>query len=238
MEQLKEMHGLFMVHIPYKGASAALTNLIGGRTEVGINFATIAMRHVQSGRVRALAVAGGSARKPWLTDVPTAAELGMTGLDGTDWTGFVGQELQLLPRQPVVPPAVDLPALEVLVGLALEAVHHIHHLGEARGLERFARGDRAFARTAQQHHGPGLVAARFTLDLAREDLGVRLHLGVFVPGHVHDTGRVADVEIFDLHAHVDEQRARVAPEVVVGLAGGEVLHRWAHDESVLSTMYQ
>jgi tripartite-type tricarboxylate transporter receptor subunit TctC len=89
MEQLKEMHGLFMVHIPYKGASDALTDLIGGRTEVGVNFATIVMPHVQSGRVRAIAVAGGSARKPWLPDVPTAAELGMQAFDGTGWSGFV-----------------------------------------------------------------------------------------------------------------------------------------------------
>ncbi len=89
VEQLKQMHGLYMVHIPYKGASDALTDLIGGRTEVGVNFSTISMPHVQADRLRALAVAGGDKRKPWLPDVPTAAELGMPGIDGTGWSGFV-----------------------------------------------------------------------------------------------------------------------------------------------------
>lgn len=89
MEQFERLHGLHLVHIPYKGAIDALTDLIGGRTELQVNFATIAQPHVQSGRVRALAVVGGSARKAWLPEVPTAAELGMPSFDGTAWIGFV-----------------------------------------------------------------------------------------------------------------------------------------------------
>lgn len=89
MEQFERLHGLHLVHIPYKGATDALTDLIGGRTELQVNFATIAQPHVQSGRVRALAVVGGSARRAWLPDVPTAAELGMPSFDGSAWIGFV-----------------------------------------------------------------------------------------------------------------------------------------------------
>ncbi len=89
MEQFERMHGLHLVHIPYKGAIDALNDLMGGRTEVQVNFATIAQPHVQTGRVRALAVAGGTARKPALPDVPTAVELGMPSFDGTSWLGFV-----------------------------------------------------------------------------------------------------------------------------------------------------
>lgn len=89
MEEFERMHGLHLVHIPYKGGSDALNDLIGGRTELQVNFATIAQPHVQSGRVRALAVVGGEARKAWLPEVPTAAELGMPTFDGTAWIGFV-----------------------------------------------------------------------------------------------------------------------------------------------------
>ena len=89
MEQFGRTHGLHLVHIPYKGASDALNDLMGGRTELQVNFATIAQPHVLSGRLRALAVVGGSARKPWLPDVPTAVELGMAAFDGTGWIGFV-----------------------------------------------------------------------------------------------------------------------------------------------------
>ena len=89
MEQFERMHGLYLVHIPYKGASDALNDLMGGRTEVQVNFSTIAQPHVQSGRLRALAVVGGNKRKAWLPDVPTAEELGMPAFDGTAWNGFV-----------------------------------------------------------------------------------------------------------------------------------------------------
>ena len=89
MEQFEPLHGLHMVHIPYKGMSDALSDLIGGRIELGLNFLTIAMPHVQSGRLRALAVAGGNTRKQWLPEVPTAYELGVPVLDGTGWNGFV-----------------------------------------------------------------------------------------------------------------------------------------------------
>lgn len=89
MEQFARLHGLRLVHIPYKGASDALNDLMGGRTELQVNFATIAQPHVQSGRLRALAVVGGTARKVWLPDVPTTAELGMPAFDGSAWIGFV-----------------------------------------------------------------------------------------------------------------------------------------------------
>jgi tripartite-type tricarboxylate transporter receptor subunit TctC len=89
MKQFEQLHGLHLVHIPYKSGGDALNDLIGGRTEVQINWAAVAQPHVQSGRLRALAVVGGAARKPALPDVPTAAELGMAAFDATAWSGFV-----------------------------------------------------------------------------------------------------------------------------------------------------
>lgn len=89
MEQFERMHGLHLVHIPYKGPMDALNDLLGKRTEVQLNFASMAQPHVQAGRLRALAVAGGNLRKPWAPEVPTAAELGMPAFDGTGWLGVV-----------------------------------------------------------------------------------------------------------------------------------------------------
>lgn len=51
----------------------------------------------------------------------------------------------LFPRQAVVTPAVELAPVEVLVGVALEAVQHVDHLGEAGGLQHLGRGNGALA---------------------------------------------------------------------------------------------
>ncbi|MBA2965136.1 MULTISPECIES: Bug family tripartite tricarboxylate transporter substrate binding protein [Ramlibacter] len=89
MKQLEQLHGLQLLHIPYRSGADAVNDLIGGRTEVQVNWAAVAQPHVHAGRLRALAVVGGVARKPALPDVPTAAELGMPAFDATAWSGFV-----------------------------------------------------------------------------------------------------------------------------------------------------
>lgn len=88
MESFERLAGVHLVHIPYKGAPDVMTDLIAGRTQLAVEYQTVALPHVQAGRLRALAVAG-KARKPALPDVPTAGELGLPGLDGTGWQGFV-----------------------------------------------------------------------------------------------------------------------------------------------------
>jgi tripartite-type tricarboxylate transporter receptor subunit TctC len=81
--------GTKMVHVPYKGNSLALTDLIGG--QVSLNFATSAsvMPHVRSGRLRALAITGAT-RSPALPDLPTVAESGVPGYEASLWYGFLG----------------------------------------------------------------------------------------------------------------------------------------------------
>ena len=81
--------GTKMVHVPYKGMSLALTDLIGG--QVSMSFATSAsvMGHVRSGRLRALASTGAT-RSPALPDLPTVAETGVPGYEAGLWYGFVG----------------------------------------------------------------------------------------------------------------------------------------------------
>lgn len=81
--------GTKLVHVPYKGNSLALTDLIGG--QVVLNFATSAsvMAHVKAGRLRALATTGAS-RSPSLPDLPTIAESGVKDYETGLWYAFVG----------------------------------------------------------------------------------------------------------------------------------------------------
>lgn len=72
-EMLKMMGGIDMVHVPYKGGAAALTDTLGGQVPVNFSGINLALQHVQSGRLRALAVTGPT-RSKFLPDVPTVAE--------------------------------------------------------------------------------------------------------------------------------------------------------------------
>jgi tripartite-type tricarboxylate transporter receptor subunit TctC len=78
--------GIRMTHIPYKGTGPALTDLLGGQIQVMFNDTSLP--HIQSGKLRALAVTG-TTRWPQLPDVPTLAELGMPGYETYNWFGIL-----------------------------------------------------------------------------------------------------------------------------------------------------
>ena len=83
-KMFESMAGIEMTHVPYKGAAPALTDLLGG--QVQLMFATIvsSAQHVQSGRVRVLAVTSAK-RSPTFPDLPTVAEAGVPGFEATAW---------------------------------------------------------------------------------------------------------------------------------------------------------
>lgn len=85
-ELLKMLTSIDMVHVPYKGAAPALSDLLGN--QVGLFFSGMppAMPHVKSGKLRALAVTT-SKRSPAAPDVPTMAEAGVAGFDISNWFG-------------------------------------------------------------------------------------------------------------------------------------------------------
>jgi tripartite-type tricarboxylate transporter receptor subunit TctC len=84
----ESMAGIDLIHVPYKGGGPAAVGLIGGETPLGFNTAPVAIPHIKSGRIRALAVTEGR-RNPALPDVPTVAESGLPGYTMTTWYGLV-----------------------------------------------------------------------------------------------------------------------------------------------------
>jgi len=86
-EIVKDHFGLDIVHIPYKGGAAVMTDLIGGTLDVGIIAVGPALEFIRTGKVVALAVTS-KARSPALPKVPALSELGITDLDAGSWAGF------------------------------------------------------------------------------------------------------------------------------------------------------
>jgi tripartite-type tricarboxylate transporter receptor subunit TctC len=88
-ELFKGMAGIQkMLHVPYRGSSAAHPDLLGGRTAMIFDTVTAILPHVQSGGVRALAVTT-TKRSVALPDLPTIAEAGLPGYDANTWGGIL-----------------------------------------------------------------------------------------------------------------------------------------------------
>jgi len=85
----ESMTGTTLAHIPYKGMSIAVTDVIGGQVYMTFGTSLSVVPHVRSGRLRALAVTGAQ-RSPALPDLPTVAESGVPGYEASLWYGFVG----------------------------------------------------------------------------------------------------------------------------------------------------
>ena len=81
--------GTTMTHIPYKGMSIAITDLIGGQVSTTFGTSLSVIPQVRSGRLRALATTG-TERMRALPDIPTVAETGVRGYEAGLWYGFVG----------------------------------------------------------------------------------------------------------------------------------------------------
>ena len=91
IELLKMMTGIDIVHVPYKGAAAALADVMSGHMESSVgNLAGAPLAAIKAGRVRALAVTSAT-RNAQVPDVPTFAESGVPGYDVTGWYGLCTQ---------------------------------------------------------------------------------------------------------------------------------------------------
>lgn len=89
VELFERAAGIQLTHVPYKGGQQALNDVIGGQLPLVAVNALEALPHIQSGKLRALAVLSPK-RTPILPDTPTIAESGFPGFEASVWYGLVG----------------------------------------------------------------------------------------------------------------------------------------------------
>lgn len=87
-ELLKSLTQTYMVHIPYRGAVPALTDLMGGQIQLFFDAATGLINQGKAGKVRLIGVASDK-RLPAVPDVPTFIEQGFAGFTGSTWAGML-----------------------------------------------------------------------------------------------------------------------------------------------------
>jgi tripartite-type tricarboxylate transporter receptor subunit TctC len=88
IEMLQKSAGVKFSHVPYKGSSQAITDLIGGYVKVFMSSVPTAISQIKSGRMRAIAVTS-AGRSSDLPDVPTINESGYKGFDAATWFGLL-----------------------------------------------------------------------------------------------------------------------------------------------------
>ena len=88
-ELLKQRTGANLVHVPYKGGGAAMTDALGGNIPLVYTAGAGAIQHLKAGRLVPIAVSS-SKRSPSLPDVPTFIEAGVTDFEATSWVAILG----------------------------------------------------------------------------------------------------------------------------------------------------
>jgi tripartite-type tricarboxylate transporter receptor subunit TctC len=133
-ELLRAQAGIELQHVPYRGTTQALTDLLGGRIALLSSNLPVVLPGVREGRLRAIAVTT-KARVAQLPDVPTLAESGFPEIDVTSWYGL------LLPR--ATPPAT-VNAVAAATETVLRAPETARTLA-AQGLDIICEGPEVFA---------------------------------------------------------------------------------------------
>jgi len=106
------MAGIKLVHVPYKGAAAAVPDLITGTVKTSMTGLTTAMPYVRTGQLRAIGVTT-KERSAGLPDVPTIAEAGVPGYESVNWLGMFA-------------PAGTPPQIVKKLNLAIVDITHIN----------------------------------------------------------------------------------------------------------------
>jgi tripartite-type tricarboxylate transporter receptor subunit TctC len=87
-EQLRQLTGVELTHVHYRGAALALQDVVAGHVDMMFDVVALTREHAAAGRVRALAVLAPQ-RNPVLPEVPTSAEVGLAALEGGAWFGLM-----------------------------------------------------------------------------------------------------------------------------------------------------
>lgn len=155
-ELFKIRTGVDVLHVPYKGSSQALPDLIAGSSAMMFDSIPASMPHVKAGKLKVLAVASGK-RVSSLPDVPTVQEAGVPGFEANNLFGFV------------VPKGTPAPAIKVLSAAVQSAVAApgIREAMEAQGVELKFTPAQEFGKMMEQEFttwGKVVEAAKVKLD--------------------------------------------------------------------------
>lgn len=107
-EMFQSVTGIRMVHVPYKGAAAAIADLLGGQVDMGFLELSVVLPHVRAGKLRALAV-GDEKRNPLLPDTPAMTEV-VPGLVFASWYGVLAPPK----TQPAIASKLSVAIAEIL----------------------------------------------------------------------------------------------------------------------------
>lgn len=88
MDELKRAAGIRIMHVPYQGSAAAMTDLVAGNVTVAMDTVAVTRPLIKSGQLRLIAV-GSTERLPFFPDTPTIAELGFPGFEANAWVGIL-----------------------------------------------------------------------------------------------------------------------------------------------------
>jgi tripartite-type tricarboxylate transporter receptor subunit TctC len=135
-EVFASIAGINLLHVPYRGSADGYRALLAGEVQLMFGSVTSALPHVQTGKLRALAVLGDH-RSPLLPDVPTIAQAGLGNVDVRKWMGLLA-------------PAGTPPDVVAKLNAALDADLHETSLGawmEQHGYELVGGSPNAYGRT-------------------------------------------------------------------------------------------
>ena len=139
-ELFNAMAGIKMVHVPYKGDTPSMTDVMSGTVDVAFPTAVAAMPHIKSGRLRAIAVTSAK-RIPSLPDLPTVAEAGLPGFEAVSWGGVMAPrrhaagDHQPVQRRDQSDPEAARRRRETVIAWRRDCRHHarrVRHLSEGR----------------------------------------------------------------------------------------------------------
>src|SRR5690606_341318 len=137
----KSMTDTDILHVPYKGGAAALTDLLPGRVQMMFCNLPLCLAQIQAGKLKALAVTSAT-RSPLLPDVPTMIEAGIPGYEVTGWFGLFA------------PAGTDPAIIDKLNSVVLKALEspEVQKLLLAQGAEPDGDTPENFARFVQAEH--------------------------------------------------------------------------------------
>jgi len=139
-ELLAHRTGIRMVHVPYKGAGAAMSDLLSGHIQLLITTPPAVVAHIRSGALRPLAIAG-KTRHPMLPQVPTSAEAGVKDVELDAWFGLYAPAGTPAPAVAQLADAIEkIVAAEAFRRRAQESGTYATFLGPA-ALDRLTRDE-------------------------------------------------------------------------------------------------